>query len=359
MTITKPITNYLWIPIGIASFFVFSSQYFPLLNADDAVTILMIKDLKFPHDLYFWGQDRGGSVIPLLGWPLHHLLGLSVVWSESIVHSLILFLGFWCFSRFLKSNSSRIIFAILWFFPTYWFFSAIRYQFGVQYSLTGVALYLIFRYQPGNEAGTKRNLSILLASLAMAIALWVSDLEITSIAALVAILFSHFKRSGGEWKQLLKKPELKMLTGVVIITVLFVYYAKHQAVKIESYNNGILNNLNQVWNAITILLSSLWKIATFQKETWLLSIFSDLIIITIMLLFVFKPRLRKEQKTIYQFLVIDMILLILLLLLSHWALVNGLPRRYFVGFYLGCTLILLIPFSASPRFLSSPRYPFM
>jgi len=48
------------------SFYNFAEIYFPLLNSDMAITILMAQNLNLPGDLYFWGQDRAGSLIPLL-----------------------------------------------------------------------------------------------------------------------------------------------------------------------------------------------------------------------------------------------------------------------------------------------------
>lgn len=53
--------------ISIISFRFYSALYYPALNSDNAVTVLMIHYFKLPDDLYFWGQDRLGSLIPLLG----------------------------------------------------------------------------------------------------------------------------------------------------------------------------------------------------------------------------------------------------------------------------------------------------
>ncbi len=38
----------------------------PNLNADRAIHVLMAADLKLPQDLYYWGQNRLGSIVPLL-----------------------------------------------------------------------------------------------------------------------------------------------------------------------------------------------------------------------------------------------------------------------------------------------------
>ena len=53
----------IWINAGIIliillSFFTFSENFYPLLNSDMAVNILMTPAFSLPHDIYFWGQDR-------------------------------------------------------------------------------------------------------------------------------------------------------------------------------------------------------------------------------------------------------------------------------------------------------------
>ncbi|HXC05066.1 MAG TPA: hypothetical protein VNZ86_09975, partial [Bacteroidia bacterium] len=53
--------------LTLVSFWILSPWKSPFLNSDNAVHILMTYDCQLPEDLYFWGQDRLGSLIPLLG----------------------------------------------------------------------------------------------------------------------------------------------------------------------------------------------------------------------------------------------------------------------------------------------------
>ena len=84
----------------LLSFRFYSSLFYPVLNTDNAVTILMIHYFELPNDLYFWGQDRMGSLIPLLAQIPFKIFNISALTSESIVHYLILLLGFLSFSYF-------------------------------------------------------------------------------------------------------------------------------------------------------------------------------------------------------------------------------------------------------------------
>ena len=73
----------------------------------------MVHYFKLPGDFYFWGQDRLGSLIPLLGQIPNKLFGLTPILSESLTHYAILFLGFLAFSTFIRSNYYKIIFGVI------------------------------------------------------------------------------------------------------------------------------------------------------------------------------------------------------------------------------------------------------
>src|SRR3954469_23202364 len=133
--------------ICLLSFRCYSSLFYPILNSDNAVTILMIYYFKLPHDLYFWGQDRMGSLIPLIGQIFFKIFNLSALRSEAIVHYLILLAGFLAFASFLKSNFLKIIFAIIWFFPPIRLIDTIQLYSGVEYSLIAISCYLLNLYQ--------------------------------------------------------------------------------------------------------------------------------------------------------------------------------------------------------------------
>ena len=68
----------------ILSFLCYSSNFYTLLTSDDAIQVLMIHNFQLPHDLYFWGQDRYGSLIPMLGQIFYKGLGFSPLTSESL-----------------------------------------------------------------------------------------------------------------------------------------------------------------------------------------------------------------------------------------------------------------------------------
>jgi len=332
----------LWLPIGLASFFLYSSAFFPLLNSDDAINILMIKDLQLPQDWYPWGQDRGGALIPLLAWPLHHLLGLSVVWAESIIHYLILFVGFGFLSKVFHSRLSVTILAIAWFFPTYWFFGFLRFPFGVQYSLIPLALYLTFIKEYPNPTNRMSPVALILSVLLLALSLWASDLTVTCILSILLVIGYRSINERIALSQVLRSQQFYLPLGVSTLSLLLIFLAKDHAIKTEAYNQTIFNTIPQIGESISLLATNLWQILSFQKETWLLSLFGILTIVLIGALILHKPRVAGKQRYLFLFFLIDMLALLAVIVLSNWAYLNGLSRRYFSGIYIGMLILILI-----------------
>lgn len=141
------------------SFRIFSSYYYPLLNSDDAISILMIEGFSLKKDLFCWGQDRGGSLVPLLANLLSYILPLGSIWLESIVRHLILLLGYFSFASFLPKIYQRLLFALIWFLPPIYFIGLVRYPMGIQYAILGMAL-LMIRTLAGSQIKVLTRLSL-------------------------------------------------------------------------------------------------------------------------------------------------------------------------------------------------------
>ena len=65
------------IAIILISFRLYSSQYYPLLKSDDALNIMMAHYYSLPEMWYCWGQDRGGTLIAMLGYFFCSVFGCS------------------------------------------------------------------------------------------------------------------------------------------------------------------------------------------------------------------------------------------------------------------------------------------
>jgi len=169
--------------IILFSFLNFSYRFYPLLNADMAINILMTPCYHLPHDLYAWGQDRGGSLIPLLSHILYKLVPISPVAAVSVVHYLILITGYFAATTLLRSKISRIFLALLWFFPPWHFTDFVLFPFGTQFSLFMTGVFFLGKSEKSlSLAG--QNLWLALSCILMIVSIWVSELGILMVLLL-------------------------------------------------------------------------------------------------------------------------------------------------------------------------------
>lgn len=86
------------------SFLVSSLPFYPFLNSDIAIQVLQAGSFQFPDDLYFWGQDRLGSIVPLLAHLIYLVTPLDALWPTAIGKWLMLLAGFVLATYWIKSR---------------------------------------------------------------------------------------------------------------------------------------------------------------------------------------------------------------------------------------------------------------
>lgn len=333
--------------IILLSFRLFSTIFYPLVNSDEGVIVLMLHYFKLPHDLYFWGQNRYGAIVPLLGQVPYHLFGLSSLVSEAITHYLILIGGFFAFSALIKSKFNRILFAAVWFLPPLYDTDLLRNVFGMQYSITGILFFLLYKYQPVYQfksLSSKLPFYLLLAVIAI-IAFWVSDLFMTSVAALLMVnLFFLLKEK--KPNMLFRKFETYFLISSLIATYFVITYFKSlvDVGQFDKYDDKLLIGFPEAIKSVRILFSTIGSILSFHIPDFLFSIYSYLVIFLLILTFIYRKKIKIETREAHwaAVFILDGLILIMVILLSNWAYINGMPRRYFVGAYISFWLAFLM-----------------
>ncbi|MEY3200366.1 MAG: hypothetical protein RJA13_2324 [Bacteroidota bacterium] len=166
--------------IILSSFFLYSLAFNPLVTSDDALNVLMAFDYQIPPDFYCWGQDRGGTIIPLISQFFIHVLHLSPILSVSLSNYLLLTLGFIGFSKLFKQPFTLIIFAVLWFFPYERFINILSFPIGMSYSLIGISIYFLDRLMHKKDLTNFSKHFHLLVSIGLwGLAIWTSDLAVS------------------------------------------------------------------------------------------------------------------------------------------------------------------------------------
>ncbi len=345
----KTVLHYTGIAIIIIlSFLSYSSNFYPLLSSDDAIQVLMIHDFKLPHDFYFWGQDRYGSLIPLLGQIFYRGLGLSPLTSESIVHYLLLIAGYFAFASFFKSKLCRLILAVAWFFPPFHLIDFLRGNIGLEYSLLATGIFLINKLNENafRENRLRLHLLLLFITILFILATWVSDLAAISIflILMLQIYFGKFARGSKSGVLFNWKPAIYYLFSGILIGSALILYGKYHADKSPLYTG--FNDFNTTIDSLKMFIVSISDLLVFKANETFTSVYFYLVLILVVTIFVFftKIQLPENQKKWFLFFVLDCILIFGLIMISKWSYTNGVPRRYFASNYITFWMAFLLAF---------------
>lgn len=318
--------------IFLLSFRFYSSLFYPVLNSDNAVTILMIHYFKLPKDLYFWGQDRMGSLIPLLGQIPFKLFNLSAITSESIVHYLILLLGFLSFSHFLRSYILKIIFAIIWFFPPMRLIDVTQLAFGIHYSLIAISCYLIDYYQKEKIQNNPlfRHSILSLITLLLIAVIWVTDMAVVSVFLLLAVQLYFYLKANKFSLSLFKRIEFYYALMGVILCYIFIHYAKNIAQ--NRYDYTTFSDFKTIKLSLRIFVNTVLAFFKFKANEPFTSVYAYFVIVILIVMFlqIKKVRLSSSSKKWILFFLFEATSLFVIMIISNWTFLNGVPRRYFV-----------------------------
>lgn len=332
--------------LSLLSFCFYSSLFYPALNSDNAVTVLMIHYFKLPNDLYFWGQDRLGSLIPLIGQIPNKIFCLSALTSESITHYGILLLGFLAFSTFLKSLFYKIVFAIIWFFPPMHMIDVTQFYFGIHYSLIAIICYLfsLCAKEKIKSNVLRYHFILLILTIITITVVWVSDMALVSVFILLSIQSFYYLKQN-KWSGLVfKNPQFYYALGGILIGFLFIHYAK--TITTNKQNFTTLSDLGTITQTIIIFFNSIFAFLLFKANETFTSIYTYLVIILIGSSFfaIHKIEINDSTKKWALFFLLDATILFFVIIFSKWTFINDVPRRYFTCTYIAFSFALLLIF---------------
>lgn len=339
------------------SFYNFAEICYPLLNSDMAVNVLMAKGLNLPGDFYFWGQDRASSLIPLLANVLVEAYKFPPILAVSVIHYLILILGFFAAASLFRNRNLKLVLALIWFFPSWHFLDHITLLFGIQVSIIAIALYFL-RIMQMTLNRFLNTLWLSLACLSFIIAIWVSDLAILSLGLVALIVLWKYLPMLQKKRYLFFLKNKNTVIQVVIVTIwfmigmAFIIYSKHKATCIETYHTHHLNHPSELIASLKIIFYSIWQVLLFSSDNILESIYAWAIIAGLpMILLLSNTRSHflkfcSAHKWLI-FFALNGIITFGVLVLSHWVYLNGTPRRYFTIVYISLWIAMLLYIEAT------------
>lgn len=281
MQLNKPVYYTILFIVISVSFYFYAPIHYAWLTSDDALSVLMAHYYKLPNDLYCWGQDRGGTLISLMGWVLKRTLNTSAILSVSIANYIVLGVGFIGYSSLFKKPSTKLLLAIIWFLPFQRFVDIIRYPIGMEYSLIGFGIFLINQSFKNSSSIIKQYTLLALGLLQFVLAIWVSDLALVTLSVLMGVAYFYFVYN--QKKYIPNKTILLAIMLAIVACVGFISYAKSFATR-QVTEYLFLNNWQQIKQAFQTIIQANVDVFVFKTNEPAVSLYAWLLVLFIGLL---------------------------------------------------------------------------
>lgn len=89
--------------IIVLSFVYFAPCFYFDYNSDHSIQILMSISFNFKRDFFYWGQNRLGSFLPMITYPIFKLTHAHPLYLISIVHYILLVFSCYLLSKFTSN----------------------------------------------------------------------------------------------------------------------------------------------------------------------------------------------------------------------------------------------------------------
>ncbi len=338
------------------SFYLFAPIFATTLNSDHAVHILMSNHISLPGDLYYWGQDRLGSLLPILTNLFLKIVPVKSITAISLVEYILLFISFYLLQTFLKNYLPKIVLCLLLFIPFHAMVPQVYvgHPYVSQFFIISVIFYL-FRYYQGlaPENKIKRWSAWLFICLLLFMTVWISDLSLVFVCVFVSAVFLNaFLKT---WQSGLKNlfipvKVIDFFMHVFVFLLVFIPGIKGiTALKSICYNqpgyNGLVNfrTFRKAYSGVYHYFMNSFK---FKLENPYVSSYHLIVLIISLVLLVVIIKKSKDRKIHFHFhyfvFSFTFLLSYVATLLSNWAFLNAYGARYFIFCYL--FLMFLIVF---------------
>ncbi|MBP3254411.1 MAG: hypothetical protein J6M30_07875 [Bacteroidales bacterium] len=327
--------------IAFLSFFFYSYNYYPGINSDDAMNVLMAHYYEFPGNIFCWGQNRGGTLIPLISQIFIHLFGLKAVTSVSIATYLLLLTGVLCLCSLLKTKFLKIILAMVWFFPFQRFVDIVRYPIGMEYCLIAVAVCLINKLWDADKSKLSSRWMMCGVVLSLILAYWVLYNAVFTIVLLILVLmvFNKMKLPG-------KHVLITFAIGVVLFACAWFYMYSQPYTECKQCNQ--INTLSEVKDSFLILGKALYNYLFFSEVqvriavgvyAWLVVLFLAVVIILAVKTKVYRQFIKDKWAV---FFLADFFMFMGVYFLSAWVRLNNMASWYYVSCYISLSMAILL-----------------
>jgi len=313
----------------------YGAYFYPYLNSDMAMHVLMARDFDFDYSLWYWGQTRLGSLLPYLASFLWDL-GLNPLKSITVVQYAMVSCCVVLFGLIVRNVWATLLFALLFLFPSpadvYLIVPGHPYLPHLMLTLAGI---FALQWSDGRKPLIDSLLILVFWAIGF-VAVWVSDMALITVPIILA-----WKISGDFGLNLRKW--VGSFSGWTLALGPVALYAwaktlKRQAIDWSGYTGSGFADMHQFKQGLDSA-SARWESSylTFDSVLTHWSARSALIICTIGAIIMFRSLVfnRLQESRIRGFRAIPHLFFVLGVALicvsfsSAWAAKSGFDERYF------------------------------
>lgn len=299
-----------------------------------AIQILMVDGFSIPEDLYFWRQNRLGSVLPLLAWPFFKL-GLSALLAVSMAQTLIFTGVFVMLYKLLNKSWFYLAIPPFILFPIYIYIDTL-YSGHPYIGHLFFLILLVFLVKHEWKTSWKKWLSI---TLTVGLMYWASEISLANFLVLPLLVGLNFK------KITLNKSALAGGAIGLLASFFFIVIAKSEAYRIQTFST-LFATPAEALDTITMYFNN-WKdhLDTWEMQVWSLGI------LAMAALLAFQPnRFKLFEISLSQFFLFSSLITVAMVMVSHWAVFMGRPFRYLCPAYVQLLLAFVFWLKDKPKF---------
>jgi hypothetical protein len=329
--------------------------FYSFFNSDMAIHVLMSKDFQLPRDYYYWGQNRLGSLLPMVSHAIYTVVKVHPIYICGIVNYLFLLIPFLLIARHILNSWLRLALACLVFLP-FNSFNALLYV-GHPYSqqfFCGTLFILFFLKARQLVLARQRQVFVmkeaailcawLFASIVFfVLGVWVSEFDAILILIPLISIPGQFKK----YRSALTLKQVSLLAGFCLLLLVGGYkwfqYTKQVSVPDDQYNKAFITDGKSISAEYDFMVQKIKAVFDYSNPDLIIE---NTIYIVLFLLIVFLLLKRKELRMagnniVSKALLLTSLVASVVLFFSFWNFRSEFCPRYYIPVYLMLSIALL------------------
>lgn len=334
--------------IVLYSFFCHSPVYSNIYSSDNAIHVLMAYDFNFSTDLYYWGQDRLGSLVPMLS-SVPVKLGCSPVYAVSVVQFLLMLSGFLFFSSFIAGKTLKLALCLVWFFPLDIFHAhaEIGHPYTGQLFFLGLSLYSLEK----RFLKSRSSFWLFVSVFSFMLSVWMSDLMFFILPVyLFYLLLSLCSIERNHQNTTIKMPHISFKIFLPLVCGLlpgfvFLMVAKKTASTAPPEYDKVFANLSEIGEGFISVTGRMANALLFEAGNVLISYqaLAAAALLFLLMIYFFVYRQKHDRTRISFFMTGAILVSFIMVIASNWAQLSQYETRYFCfTFYLFLFFLILL-----------------